>query len=246
MIASIDLKTYFQNIDHHSLGKLSITYKSIQLETSVDSVLQEVLQYVQQDWPTKQTDIPNSCQQFYLRRNGLSFISGCLTYGERLVIPSKFQKKVLQLLHKGHPGVERMRAAARSYVYWPGIDESIAQLVRTCTECARVAKTNTKTNLESWPAPDKPWQRLHIDYAGPVDEWYYLILVDAYTKWPEVVPTRRITTSATLDILQGIFARFGMPETLVSDNGRQFVSEQFELYCDINGILHLKTPPFHP
>ncbi|XP_055589501.1 uncharacterized protein K02A2.6-like [Uranotaenia lowii] len=75
---------------------------------------------------------------------------------------------------------------------------------------------------------------------------YYLILVDAFSKWPEVVPTKRITTADTLIILRSIFARFGMPETLVSDNGRQLVSEEFERYCEVNGILHLKTPPFHP
>lgn len=142
--------------------------------------------------------------------------------------------------------VERMRSIARNYAYWPCIDESIAQLVSSCKECASVAKTSSITKLESWPTPEKPWQRLHIDYAGPVDGWYYFILVDAYTKWPEVVPTKRITTSATLTILKGIFARFGIPETLVSDNGRQLVSDQFERYCDNNGILHLKTPPFHP
>ncbi|XP_062541369.1 uncharacterized protein K02A2.6-like [Armigeres subalbatus] len=246
VIAAIELEQIFQDAVNQSLEFLPLTYKSIQSETRADPILQEVVQHVQQGWPANKSDVAESCQQFYLRRDGLSVISNCLAYGERLVIPSKFQKKVLQMLHKGHPGVERMRAVARSYVYWPGIDDSIAQLVRSCNECALAAKTNNRVKLESWPVPEKPWQRLHMDYAGPVNDWYYLVLVDAYTKWPEVIPTRRITTSATLEMLQGIFARFGMPETIVSDNGRQFVSEQFELFCDSNGILHLKTPPFHP
>ncbi|XP_055632417.1 uncharacterized protein K02A2.6-like [Toxorhynchites rutilus septentrionalis] len=139
-----------------------------------------------------------------------------------------------------------MRTVARNYVYWPGIDEQITQLVRSCTECAKAAKTSSKVNLESWPSPQKPWQCVHADYAGPVDDFYYLIVVDAFSKWPEVIPTKRITTEATLTMFREIFATHGMPETLVTDNGRQFVSEDFERYCEQNGILHLKTPPYHP
>ncbi|KXJ74169.1 hypothetical protein RP20_CCG014257 [Aedes albopictus] len=167
-------------------------------------------------------------------------------YGERLVIPSTCRKKVLQQLHKGHPGVERMRSIARQYVYWPNIDDDVSRLVRSCNECASVAKTDRKTNLESWPKPAKPWQRLHLDFAGPLDGSYFLILVDSFTKWPEVVRTNNITTATTLRILRGIFARYGQPETLVTDNGTQLTSDKFEAYCSANGIVHLKTAPYHP
>ncbi|XP_055613639.1 uncharacterized protein K02A2.6-like [Uranotaenia lowii] len=247
VIASIELEKTIHSVVQQSLEVLPLTFKAIQAETQSDPILKQVLRFVQQGWPKSKSDLSDTqLQQFYLRRDGLSSSSGCLTYGERLVIPAKFHKKILHQLHKGHPGVDRMRSISRNYVYWPGIDDSIAQLVRACTECASVAKTNRKTTLESWPAPTKPWQRIHIDYAGPVDGMYYLILVDAFSKWPEVVPTKRITTADTLIILRSIFARFGMSETLVSDNGRQLVSEEFERYCEVNGILHLKTPPFHP
>ncbi|XP_058840133.1 uncharacterized protein K02A2.6-like [Topomyia yanbarensis] len=139
-----------------------------------------------------------------------------------------------------------MRSIARQCVYWPNIDDEVAKIVRSCNECATVARCDQETNLKSWPALEKPWQRLHLDYAGPIDGQYYLILVDSYSKWPEVVRTRDITTTATLRILRGIFARHGQPETLVTDNGPQLTSDQFETFCDSNGITHLKTAPFHP
>ncbi|XP_055605612.1 uncharacterized protein K02A2.6-like [Uranotaenia lowii] len=247
VIASIEMEKSIDNVIHQTLEVIPLTFKTIQAATEADPLLKQVQNFVHQGWPNKKTELKDPHQQqFFLRRDGLSIVSGCLTYGERLVIPAKHHKRVLQLLHKGHPGVERMRSIARNNVYWPGIDDDITQLVRSCDECASVAKTNPKTNLASWPTPANPWQRVHMDYAGPIDGWYFLILVDAFSKWPEVVPTKRITTEATLAILRGIFARFGMPETLVSDNGRQFVSEQFERFCDQNGIQHLKTPPFHP
>lgn len=71
-------------------------------------------------------------------------------------------------------------------------------------------------------------------------------MVDAHTKWPEVTKTRSTTAKTTIAIMRGIFARFGLPETIVSDNGPQFVSSEFEDYCSRNGIHHVKTAPFHP
>ncbi|XP_062699301.1 uncharacterized protein K02A2.6-like, partial [Aedes albopictus] len=92
----------------------------------------------------------------------------------------------------------------------------------------------------------KPWQRVHIDFAGPIDGYYYFVIVDAYSKWPEIFRTRSITTTATLDLLRETFSRFGNPNTLVSDNGTQFTSVQFQQYCRENGITHLRTAPYHP
>ncbi|XP_038106927.1 uncharacterized protein K02A2.6-like [Culex quinquefasciatus] len=247
VIAAVELEDCMQDIVKQSLAHLPITFKMVQGGTKADPVLKQVIQFVQTGWPTNRTDLTDQhVQQFHQRRDSLSLVSNCLMYGERTVIPAKFRDRVLHQLHKGHPGVERMRSVARNYVYWPGIDEHITQLVRSCNECAKAAKTNPKTSLESWPIPTQPWQRVHADFAGPVDGLYFLVVVDAFSRWPEVVPTKRITTTATIAIFREIFSRHGMPETLVTDNGTQFTSEDFEGYCNSNGILHLKTPPYHP
>ncbi|XP_055526905.1 uncharacterized protein K02A2.6-like [Wyeomyia smithii] len=222
VIASIELEDTMEYIVKQSVEALPVTFKMIQSGTKSDAVLKQVKQFVQTAWPSSQSKIGNSqLQQFYQRRESLSIVADCLIYGNRLVIPAKFRDRALRLLHKGHPGVERMRSVARSYVYWPGIEEQISQCVRSCVECSRVAKTNSKTNLESWPSPKKPWQRIHADYAEPFNGNYYLIVVDAFSKWPEVVSTKRITTSATVAMFREIFARNGLPETLVTANGTQ-------------------------
>lgn len=248
VVASIELETVVCNIVHQSIGFLPVTYKLIAAETEKDETLQKVRSYTMEGWPQSKEAVEGGqeVQQFYARRDSLSTAQKCLMYAERIVIPKKLQKRVLDQLHKGHPGIERTRSLARNYVYWPGIDEHITKLVRSCKECSSVAKTDLKTTLESWPAPQKPWQRVHIDYAGPVNDTYFLVLVDALSKWPEVIATKRITTAATIEILRRIFCRFGMPEVLVSDNGTQFTSESFAGYCESNGIVHLKTAPFHP
>ncbi|XP_065075510.1 uncharacterized protein K02A2.6-like [Ochlerotatus camptorhynchus] len=196
--------------------------------TQADPLLRKVYRYIQNGWPQSKQWM------------------GAFCFAERLVIPSKHQKRCLDQLHRGHPGMQRMKAIARSYVYWPSLDEDIVGYVKACAQCASVAKSPPHATPMPWPKTVGPWQRVHIDYAGPIDGDYFLIVVDSYSKWPEIVKTRSITSISTIAILRGLFARLGMPVTLVSDNGTQFTSAEFGKFCVTNGIEHLTTAPFHP
>lgn len=167
-------------------------------------------------------------------------------FAERIVIPQDYQQKVLKALHNGHPGQARMKSIMRSYVYWPGVDQDVENFVQSCHTCAMAAKAPTKTLLSSWPQASRPWERLHIDFAGPVGGQYFLVIVDSYSKWPEILKTPVITARVTIEMLQETFARYGLPETIVSDNGTQFSSGIFKEFCDSNGIIHIRTAPYHP
>lgn len=112
--------------------------------------------------------------------------------------------------------------------------------------CASVAKAPTKTTLSSWPAASKSWSRIHIDYAGPFLGKKFLVVVDACSKWPEIFIQQQTTASHTIARLRELFARFGVPDVLVSDNGTQFKSNSFNEFCAINGVKHLHSPPYHP
>ncbi|XP_062556636.1 uncharacterized protein K02A2.6-like [Armigeres subalbatus] len=142
--------------------------------------------------------------------------------------------------------MERMKAIARSYVFWPNIDADIEDYVRRCSRCAAVAKCPTKTTLSSWPIPTQPWSRIHEDYAGPYKGNFFLVIVDALTKWPEIYCTNSMTSSVTINKLLETIARFGLPDVIVTDNGTQFDSNSFAKFCEKNGIEHIKIPPFHP
>jgi len=75
---------------------------------------------------------------------------------------------------------------------------------------------------------------------------YYLVIVDAFTKWPEVFPMTQITTNKTISILRSLFTRFGICSTLVSDNGTQLTAQNFSLFLKQNGIKYKRTAPYHP
>ena len=98
--------------------------------------------------------------------------------------------------------------------------------------------------MHPWPA--KPWQRVHIDFAGPFCQKMYLLAVDAHSKWPEVFEMTQTTTAKTITVLRHLFASYGLPEQVVSDNGPQFTSSDFASFLQANGVKHIRSAPYHP
>uniref|UniRef100_A0A915DR15 RNA-directed DNA polymerase n=1 Tax=Ditylenchus dipsaci TaxID=166011 RepID=A0A915DR15_9BILA len=190
--------------------------------------------------------IPKEVVLFSHQRSFLSIVSSVLMFKERVVIPASNQKSVLQLLHQGHPGICRMKQLARSYCYWPQMESQIEDMVKKCSPCALSANLPTKHQLHSWPQSTKPWQRIHLDFAGPINSKSFLIVVDSYSKYPEVFPMQSTSADAVISKLKSLFVRHGLPETLVSDNGTQFSSNVFRQFCKSNGVEQLFSPAYHP
>ena len=85
-----------------------------------------------------------------------------------------------------------------------------------------------------------------MDFAGPFLGKSFFVLVDAHSKWPEVFEMAETTTAKTIAVLRHLFASYGLPEQLVSDNGPQFVSADFAQFLKANGVKHSKCAPYHP
>ena len=124
----------------------------------------------------------DSIKPYFNKRLELSVQNNCLLWGYRVVIPLDLCKKILHELHSCHTGICKMKELARSYFWWPSLDKDIEVLVNSCSECLPVRPDPKRANLHHWEWPDKPWHRVHIDYAGPVDKHYFLIIVDAHSK----------------------------------------------------------------
>ena len=146
----------------------------------------------------------------------------------------------------GHFGVSRMKSLARSYCWWESIDKDIEDLSRDCNECAKVRKNPNKVPTHFWERPSEAFERIHIDFAGPFLGLYFLVIVDAFSKWPEVKIIPDLTTDTTIDRLREFFATFGVPSIIVSDRGVQFTSQQFQTFLKEHGITHKLGTPYHP
>ena len=139
-----------------------------------------------------------------------------------------------------------MKAIARSYIWWSGPNKDIKNVAQSCLPCQAVKAAPPKAPMHPWLWPDSPWIRIHIDFAGPFQGRMFLIVVDAHSNWPEVVEMTKTTTATTLTALRKMFAQYGLLEQIVSDNGPQFVSEEFATFARKNGVTSvvlLITPP---
>ena len=139
-----------------------------------------------------------------------------------------------------------MKAIARQYFWWPNLDKDIENFVSNCDVCGKFAKSPRKSVLKKYPEPTRPFERVHIDFLGPFMNKVYFVLIDAYSRWPEVYEMSSTTSQATIEKLREIFSRFGLPEIIISDNGAQLVSEEFNTFCSNNLIEHRTSAPYHP
>ncbi|XP_046684701.1 uncharacterized protein K02A2.6-like [Homalodisca vitripennis] len=139
---------------------------------------------------TLSTHKGGTVEPFGFHDNELTLQNGCIFKGYRIMIPEALQHSVLNELHVGHLGMEKMKILARSFCTWKSIDRDIEQMVRTCKQCRLKQNQPAKGPNHPWLTPQGPWERLHIDFAGPIQGQWYFIVVDAFTKWVEVIPTK--------------------------------------------------------
>lgn len=224
----------------NQIETMPVTVSELSRETALDSELKPLLEALING------KIIDSKLRYNIDQAEFSLQQGCIFRGSRAVIPKSLQSKILNELHIAHFGVFKMKGLARSYCWWDKIDKDIERISKECSSCNKIMNNPKTVPIHPWERANEPFQRVHVDYAGPFYGSYYFILVDAYSRWPEIYITSDMTTKTTKNICREIFSRFGMPTYLVSDNGRQFVSEDFESFLKQNGIKHILTAPYHP
>ncbi|XP_003737698.1 uncharacterized protein K02A2.6-like [Galendromus occidentalis] len=232
VIASIELDD--ENSLDENIAALPVTRDEIRRGTLSDRILSRAKKFIDSQWPKISRE--DALFALYSRRSELSISGGIILFRNRVVIPADLQKEVLTTLHNGHPGETRMKALARSYVYWPQIDDQIKEFVRSCDDCQLASKNPVKIPLSPWEKPEGPWKRIHADFAGPMKNVHYLIIVDSFSNWPEIIPMKKITTANTIEAFESLFTQYGVPEEIVTDHGTQFTAHDFKEFCRRNDI----------
>ncbi|XP_037498704.1 uncharacterized protein K02A2.6-like [Rhipicephalus sanguineus] len=192
-----------------------LSRSSVSQATSQDPVLSQVVKAVSREEELVQ-------QSYSHKAAELSLEQCCLLWGSRGVIPQSLRSRVLQLLHAGHPGVEKTKMVARA---------------------AKSAR-NINGPRVMWRSPhghsQKLWTRLHADFGGPFKGHYFLVVVDAFSKWVEVLPVTTPSAGATIAALRQVFAAQGLPDQ--SDNGPAFASAEYLAWLTKNGIHQMMVP----
>lgn len=221
---------------------IPVTGAEVVSAMSTDRVLRAVCRFVRDGWPTRPAP---SLLPFWHRRDELSVEDACLFWGSRLIVPEQLRASTLATLHEAHPGVCRMKSLARGHVWWPTLDGDIETLARECLQCQRHRDALPSSGGQPWPAASRPWERVHVDH-GSYRGHILLVLVDAFSRWPEVKVVPSTDAPRNIDVLRGFFAAYGFPEVLCSDNGPPFSSAAFRAFLASTGTAYINAPPGRP
>jgi transposase InsO family protein len=185
--------------------------------------------------------------ELFQKRDDLSVkADGVVTFNDRPIIPPSLRRPMLQHLHDGHLGRDKMVSLARLICWWPSLAADITTFGKGCQRC-QTNKPNTHPTWKPWPVPFQAMQRVHGDYCGPFfNRYYILVLEDAYSKFPEAFITTSANADFTREALQKFFAREGIPQTFVTDNGSHFKAKELQDWLRSLGCYPICTAPRHP
>lgn len=223
-------------------------------ESKADPTISAVLQYIRNGWPASPKQLDAALLPFHKVRDELSGFKDCVIRGDSVVVPpTSLRPRLISMAHEAHPGITRTKQRLRSSYWWPRMDPAIEFTVRSCAACQdsdKSAKVRTPPLLPV-DIPDEPWTKLAIDITGPIrdaplNSQYLVVLSDYLSKFPEVLATGNITSTAIIQFLKDVFARLGNPSELVSDNGTQFTSHEFTEFLKSRGIKHIRTAVYNP
>ena len=228
-----------------TLRRLPVKSTDIAKATREDPILSFVLDYVQHgNWP-EHNKVSKELKPYYNLRNSISSDSGCILIGNRVIIPDKYREYAMKLLHESHLGMTKMKATARCYVWWPGINQEIESKVNNCDDCLMNRDKPAEAPLHPWKWASSKWERIHVDFAEEEGK-DYLVIVDTYSKWPEVFPMKKTDCKSVCSVLRYLFSVHGFPKQVVSDGGPPFNSKEYKEFLSDNGIEKPSVPPYHP
>ena len=172
---------------------------------------------------------------------------GIILRGSQIFIPHKLRNKAIEIAHESHQGLEKTKLALKEKVWFPKLDVMVADRLRTCIPCLATGKDVQPEPIRMTKMPNKPWEKLHLDFKGPLPGGkYLLVVIDRYSRYPEVEIITSTNIITVVRKLNKIFASHGIPEVLITDNGPPFNSKDFEQYMKELGVSHKFSTPYWP
>ena len=217
----------------------------IRAATEADPVLTGVIRQLQLGWPEHRRHLSVSLRPFHPFREELAAQNGLLYKGRCLVIPSSLQRDIIAKLHSTHIGVASILRLARQNVFWVGMSGMITEAILRCPVCLAYRPAQAPEPLLPHDIPSRPWEKVAVDLFE-LRGSTYMLLVDYYTNFVEIETLTRFTAAHVIAALTSQFARYGLPEMLVSDNGPPFSSEEFRAFTTELDLQHVTSSPRYP
>ena len=169
------------------------------------------------------------------------------------VVPISLRRRVFDILHSlSHPGSRPTKRLIAARYVWPGFKKDITLWAKCCLSCqqSKISR-HVSSPLQSFPVPSSRFEHLHVDIVGPFPPsrgyTYLFTVINRFTRWPEAIPLADCTAQTCAQaFLSGWIARFGVPASVTSERGRQFISELRRNVLHLFGIKPTQTTSYHP
>ena len=219
-------------------------YSEFQQATAADPTLKALSTVVQHGWPCHKQELPLAVSEYWSCRDEISEVDGLLFKAQKLIVPQSKRKEMLELIHESHQGIVKCKQRARDILFWPGMSSQIEEKVSQCSLCAQFQRAQPREPMIIQDLPDRMWSKVGTDlfeYNGV----HYLLCVDYYSKWIEVAKLDNLTSNIICH-LKSQFARYGIPDELISDNVPQYASSAFTDFSKSYGFVHTTSSPHFP
>ena len=222
--------------------------QELQEATQADDELALLKHTIMSGWPSTIKEIPHILHSYWTFCEELTIEDGLILKGTRIVIPNKKHETILNQIHDSHLGLNKCKLHAKQSVYWPGLKDQLEKLVLNCQLCLKYSNSKKKqdTHLSlGQEIPLFPWTKLATDlfhFQGDS----YLLLVDYTSHFSIVHKLRSMTGQHIADHFKQIFAEYGWPDTIVSDNGPCYASETFKGLMKEYQVNHITSSPHYP
>ena len=226
-------------ITNHASPK-SVPLEQIEKETCKDTTLQQVIESIQKNNWSKHL------QPYYDICNQLSIYNNVLLKDNQIIIPKNLQQLVLQIAHSQHQGIQKTINLLCQKVWWPTLNHDVEEFIKHCHPCqVNTAPKSHSQPLELPETPQNNWEKLAVDFNGPLPSGEsILVIIDYKSRFPIPVPLKSTTTKIIIKEMEQVFTMLGYQEKLVSNNGPQFTSNDFEIYLLHHNIKHQLTSPY--
>ena len=170
-----------------------------------------------------------------------------LLKGSQIILPATLEQRVPTLAHEGRQGVVKTKQLLREKVWFPGIDHKVQQTVKNYIPCQACTPEKSCEPVQMSKLPTQPWSEVSIDFSGPYPSGEYLLVVsDDYSRYPVVNIIHSTSNKTVIPHLDRIFAQFGIPCLVRTDNGPPFNSREFRLFAEYLGFTHRRDTPRWP
>ena len=208
-----------------------------------DKICRQLKEFCKNGWPTRST-CPGELKPYLSLSSEFSVKDNLLMRGRRIVIPLEMQQDILRRIHEGHQGITKCRLRARESVWWLNLSKQIAELIQRCPVCCKERVQGLEPLLPS-QLPNHPWSKVGMDLF----QWkgaMYLLIIDYFSRYIEIAKLGKESSEEVIRHTKSIFARHGIPEIVISDNGPQFTSSLFQQFAKEYEFEHHTSSPYHP